>query len=84
VGVSKYNHGAIVAWLGLVHVRSSTMYENEGAQGKVEVMYGVGVLPLELSGGGEVACEDMFSNGSEVVRSTLELAGADGYEVRGG
>jgi hypothetical protein len=82
--VLKYNHGAIVAWLGLVHIQSSTAYKNEGTQGKVKVAYGVGMLPLELSGRGKAACEDTFSNGGKVVQSTLELAGAGGYEVGGG
>jgi hypothetical protein len=84
VCVLKYDHGAIVAWLGLVHVRSSTVYEDEGAWGKVKVAYGVGMPPLKLSGRGKVACEDTFSNGGEVVRSFLELAGMNGYEVGSG
>ena len=78
MGVSKYDHRTIVAWLGLVHVRSGTVHQYESAWFEVVDVNGVCIVFFKLACRGKAASEDVVVDGGEVCRLFLQLACSDG------
>jgi len=80
-GVSENDHGAIISWSCLVHVRAGAAYKDECAQGEVEVVDHVRMLLFEPAGRGKVAGGDAVMDGCEVGQVFLELVGVGNEEV---
>jgi len=80
-GASENDHGAIISWSRLVHVRAGTAYKDECAQGEVEVADRIRVLLFELAGRGKAAGGDAVVDGCKVGWAFLELVGIGDEEV---